>query len=154
MQRVKTILAKHPFFKGLDKRYIGLITGCAYNVSFDSGQVIFREGEEADRFYIIRDGRIALEVVMGHEREPIIIQVIGEGDVLGWSWLFPPYRWRFDARAVAPTQAIVIDGKYLRSKCEEDHTLGYELMKRFAYLIEQRLRAVRSQNPDMYAIHA
>jgi CRP-like cAMP-binding protein len=97
---------------------------------------------------------VALEAVSSLGRESIIIQVIGEGDVLGWSWLFPPHRWHFDARTVAPTVAIALDGKYLRTKCEKDHDLGYELMKRFAHIIEQRLRAVRSQNPDMYAIHA
>jgi CRP-like cAMP-binding protein len=154
MQRLKTILAKHPFFKGLDQRYLQLIIGCASDVHFDAGEFIFREGEEANQFYIIRQGKVALETVVISEREPIIIQVIGEGDVLGWSWLFPPHRWRFNARTVTPTQAIALDGKYLRTKCEEDHNLGYELMKRFAYIIEQRLRAMRLQNPDMYAIHA
>jgi CRP/FNR family transcriptional regulator, cyclic AMP receptor protein len=154
MQRLKTILAKHPFFKGLDQRNLQLIVGCASDVHFDSGEFILREGEEANQFYIIRQGRVTLEAVLAPGREPIIIQVIGEGDVLGWSWLFPPHSWHFDARAVAPTQAIALDGKYIRTKCEEDHDLGYELMKRFAHIIEQRLRAVRSQNPDMYAVHA
>ncbi len=154
MRGLKTILSKHPLFKGLDKHYLQLIVDCASDVHFNSGDLIFREGEEADQFYIIRQGRVALEVVLVPGREPIIIQVIGEGDVLGWSWLFPPYRWHFDARAVAPTQAIALDGKFLRTKCEKDHHLGYQLMKRFANIIEKRLRAMRLQNPDMYAIHA
>ena len=154
MQRLKTVLSKHPLFKGLDKRYLQLIVDCASNVHFNSGDVILNDGEEANQFYIIRQGRVALEVVLSPGREPIIIQVIGEGDVLGWSWLFPPYRWHFDAQAVAPTQAIALDGKFLRTKCEKDHHLGYELMKRFANIIERRLRAMRLQNPDMYAIHA
>jgi CRP/FNR family cyclic AMP-dependent transcriptional regulator len=154
MQRLKTTLAKHPFFRGLDQRYLNLIIGCASNARFDSGEFILHEGEEANQFYIIRQGRVALEAVLAPGREPIIIQIIREGDVLGWSWLFPPHRWHFDARAVAPTEAIVLDGKYIRTQCEKNHDLGYELLKRFAQIIEQRLQAIRSQNPDMYAVHA
>jgi CRP-like cAMP-binding protein len=154
MQRLKTILSKHQLFKGLDKRCLQLIVDCASSVHFNSGDIIFHEGEEANQFYIIQQGRVVLEVVLVSGREPIIIQVIGEGGILGWSWLFPPYRWHFDARAIETTQAIAIDGKFLRTKCEKDHHLGYELMKRFANIIEMRLRAMRLQNPDMYAIHA
>ncbi|MCI0454101.1 MAG: cyclic nucleotide-binding domain-containing protein [Candidatus Dadabacteria bacterium] len=154
MQKLKTVLSKNQLFKGLDKRYLQLIVDCASDVHFNSGDIIFHEGEEANQFHIIREGRVALEVVLASGREPIIIQVIGEGDILGWSWLFPPYRRHFDARAVTNTKAIAIDGKYLRTKCEKDHHLGYELMKRFTILIEKRLRGMRLQNPDMYAIHA
>ena len=154
MQKIKTILAKHPIFKGLDKRYIQLISDHASTVSFNPGDLIFREGDEADLFHVILQGKVALEVILAPDRDPITIQNIGEGDVLGWSWLFPPHRRRFDARVITPTQAIAVDGKFLRKKCEEDHDLGYELMKRFALLIEQRLRAVRLQNPNMYAVHA
>src|ERR1700752_2305823 len=127
MERLKTTLSKHPFFKGLDKDHLQLIVGCASNVRFDSGEFILREGEEANQFYIIRQGKVALEAVSVSGREPIIIQVIGEGDVLGWSWLSPPHRWHFDARTIEPTEAIALDGKYIRTKCEEDHDLGYEL---------------------------
>ncbi len=154
MQKLKTVLSKNQLFKGLDKRYLQLIVDCASDVHFNSGDIIFREGEEANQFHIIREGRVALEVMLASGREPIIIQVIGEGDILGWSWLFPPYRRHFDARAVTDTKAIAIDGKYLRTKCEKDHHLGYELMKRFTNIIEKRLRGMRLQNPDMYAIHA
>jgi CRP-like cAMP-binding protein len=143
MHTLEPILIELPFLKGLDQRYIELIAECASNVRFNAGEVILREGEEADRFYIIRHGKVALEVAFVPEREPITIQTIGEGDVLGWSWLFPSYRWRFSARAVAPTEAIALDGKYLRTKCDEDHDLGYELLKRFAQIIEQRFQAMR-----------
>jgi CRP/FNR family cyclic AMP-dependent transcriptional regulator len=143
MHTLEPILAELPFLKGLDQRYIEVIVGCASNVRFNAGELILREGEEADQFYIIHHGKVALEVAFVPEREPITIQTIGEGDVLGWSWLFPPYRWRFSARAVAPTEAIALDGKYLRTKCDEDHDLGYELLKRFAQIIEQRFQAMR-----------
>ena len=91
---------------------------------------------------------------MAQEREPIIIQYVGDNDILGWAWLFPPHKWHFNARVISPTKAISIDGTMIRKKCEEDHDLGYELMKRFAGIIEQRLRSVRSQNQNMYAVHA
>jgi CRP/FNR family transcriptional regulator, cyclic AMP receptor protein len=143
METLDSILVEFPLFKGLDQRYIQLIAGCASDVRFNSGAFILREGEEADQSYIIRHGKVALEVAFVPEREPITIQTIGEGDVLGWSWLFAPYRWRFSARAVTPTQAIALNGKYLRTKCDEDHELGYELLKRFAQIMEQRFQAMR-----------
>jgi len=140
METLKGILAEHPFLTGLKDRHLDLLVGCASNVRFDAGQFILREGEEANQFYLIRHGKVALEVLApGHG--PIIILTLGEGEVLGWSWLVPPYRWRFDARAVELTRAIVLDGKCLRTKSEEDHDLGYELLKRFAHIIEKRLAA-------------
>lgn len=154
MERLKTKLAKHSIFKGLDKRYVQLIADHASTISFKPGDVIFREGEEANQFYLLEEGMVVLEVALSPDRDPIVIQSIGEGAVLGWSWLFPPHRRRFQARAITTARAIAIDGKFLRTKCEADHDLGYELMKRFALLIEQRLRAVRIQNPDMYVVHA
>jgi len=140
METLRGILAGHPFLCGLADRHLDLLTGCASNVRFDAGQFILREGEEANQFYLIRHGKVALEVsALG--RGPIIILTLGEGEVLGWSWLVPPYRWRFDARAVELTHAIALDGKCLRTKSEEDHDLGYELLKRFAHIIEKRLAA-------------
>jgi len=154
MEKPKTTLAKHPIFKGLKKNYIELIAEHASTASFNAGDTIFHEGDEANQFHIIQEGMVVLEAVLSPDRDPIIIQSVGEGEVLGWSWLFPPHRRRFQGRAVTSAKAIVVDGKFLRKQCEKDHDLGYELMKRFAVLIEQRLRAVRLQNPDMYAVHA
>ncbi|MBZ5514159.1 MAG: cyclic nucleotide-binding domain-containing protein [Acidobacteriia bacterium] len=143
-ETLKGILAGHPFLSGLEDRHLDLLVGCACNVRFDAGQFILREGEEANQFYLIRHGKVALEVLApGHG--PIIILTLGEGEVLGWSWLVPPYRWRFDARAVELARAIALDGKCLRTKSEEDHDLGYELLKRFAHIIEKRLAATRLQ---------
>ena len=140
METLRGILVGHPFLSGLEDRHLDLLVGCASNVRFDAGQFILREGEEANQFYLIRHGKVALEVsAPGHG--PIIILTLGEGEVLGWSWLVPPYRWKFDARAVELTRAIVLDGKCLRTKSEQDHDLGYELLKRFAHIIEKRLAA-------------
>jgi len=153
MQTLEPILAEHPFLKGLDPQYLKLLVGCASNVRFNAGQFIFREGEEANQFYMIRQGKVALEILAA-ERGPITLQTVGEGDVLGWSWLIPPYRWRFDALALELTRAIALDGKCLRQKSEEDHNLGYELLKRFSTIIVERLEATRLQLLDVYRAHS
>lgn len=119
---------------------------------FNPGQYIFREGEEADQFYIIREGKVALGIFTP-EKGSMIIDTLGNDEVLGWSWLIPPYNWRFDALAVELTRAIALDGKCLRKKCEDDHDVGYELLKRFSLIIEQRLEAARMQLLDLYAIN-
>ena len=152
MQTLEPYLAEHPFLKGLDPRHLNIIVGCASNVRFDAEQYILREGEEATNFYIIHHGKVALEIFTS-DRGPITIQTIGEGDVLGWSWLIPPYQWHYDARAIEPTSAIALDAKCLRIKCEEDHDLGYELLKRFTRVITQRLEATRLQLLDVYGVH-
>jgi len=149
MDNLERIIGELPFLKGLDQQYIQLITGCASNIKFEPNQYLIREGEEANHFYIIRQGKIAVEV-FGAERGSLIIDTLQEGEVLGWSWLIPPYQWHFDARAVEMTRAIALDGKCLRNKCEQDHNLGYELLKRFAHVIEQRLQATRLQLLDLY----
>mgnify|MGYP001615923844 CR=1 FL=1 len=149
METLEPILREHPFFAGLTHEHLTLIVGCASNVRFDAGKFIFREGEEANQFYLIRHGKVAVEVYAA-ERGSITIQTLGEGEVLGWSWLLPPYQWQFDARAVELTRAIALDATCLRKKCEEDHHLGYELLKRFAHLIEDRLQAMRLQLLNVY----
>ncbi|MBI4278930.1 MAG: cyclic nucleotide-binding domain-containing protein [Armatimonadetes bacterium] len=149
MHTLEPILAEHPFLKGLRPAQLQVLVGCASNVRLDAGQYVFREGEEANRFYILRAGRVALEVFVPG-RGPVVIETVGEGDVLGWSWLFPPYQWHFDARALDLTRAIALDGDCLRRKCEEDHDLGYELLKRFAQVIMHRLQATRLQLLDVY----
>lgn len=146
-----SIIREHTFFRGLDERYIEFITGCAKNIRFEPGQYIFREGDPADQFYFIREGLVSVEITVP-ERGPATVQTIGEGDVLGWSWLAPPYRWHFDARALRETRALDFDGKCLRTKCDEDHDLGYEIMKRFTNVVSERLDATRLQLLDLYGV--
>jgi CRP/FNR family transcriptional regulator, cyclic AMP receptor protein len=150
METLERIIAEHPFFADLDAQYTDLLIGCASNVRFDPGVYILKEGEEANAFFLIRHGRVAVEIY-APQRKPTIIETLGEGEILGWSWLLPPYHWRFHARAVEPMRAIALDGKCLRTKCEENHDLGYELLKRFAKIIERRLEAVQLQLVDVYA---
>jgi len=151
MRTLEGILAEHPFFNGWEPRYLQLAVGCASNVRFDAGEFVFQEGEEANTFYLIREGRVALEVVFPG-RGAVTIETLEGGELLGWSWLIPPYRWRFDARAVKMTRAIALDGKCLRGKCEEDHELGYKLVKEVASSLGQRLDATRMRLLDMYGI--
>ena len=149
MKTIDVIIGEHPFFKGMQPEYIQFLAGCASNVTFNAGDMVFREGENADHFYIIRHGVIAIEA-HDHRRGAISIQTVVENDVLGWSWLFPPYRWHYDARAMTLVRATAFDGKCLRDKCETDHSLGYDLMKRFARIMMERLQATRMQVMDIY----
>lgn len=148
-----TILREHPFFQGLAEQHLQIIAGCAKNVRFDAGEVIFRQGEPADQFYLIREGQVAVEVAVPH-RGALTLLTVGDGEMLGWSWLFEPYRWRFDARAQRPTRALAFDAACLRGKCETDHDLGYEFMKRFARMAIERLETTRMQLLDFYSAHA
>jgi CRP/FNR family transcriptional regulator, cyclic AMP receptor protein len=149
VQTIEPLLAKHLFFQGLAPEHLKLIVGCSTNVIFDPDQFLFREGEDANTFYVIRSGRVQVET-FSPKHGPITIQTAGEGEVLGWSWLIPPYHWRFDAKATDQVRVIAIDGKCLREKCEDDHNLGYELMRRFALIIAERLEATRLQLLDVY----
>jgi CRP-like cAMP-binding protein len=148
-QTLEPILAEHPFFQGLPPEDIRLLTGCASNVVFKAGETVCREGDEANLFYLIRQGRVALEIY-APERGQVTLQTIGAGEVVGWSWLIPPYKWRFDVRAVELVRAIALDGKCLRGKCDENPRLGYELLKRVAQVFTERLLATRLQLLDVY----
>jgi CRP/FNR family cyclic AMP-dependent transcriptional regulator len=149
METLERILAEHPFLKGLDKPHLKLITGCASNVVFKAGEFLFREGDDANLFYFIREGRVVIETFIPN-KGPIAIQSRTAGEVTGWSWMVPPYRWHFDARAMEQTRAIALDGKCLRGKMEDDHDFGYEMMRRFALLMAERVEATRLQLMDVY----
>jgi len=151
METLEGLIAEHPLFEGLEMRHLKFLVGCASNVRFEPGQFVFREGGEANQCYLIRHGKVTLEID-APPRGSIIIQTLGEGNVLGWSQIFPPYRWKFSARAIELTRAIALDGKCLREKSEEDHDLGYELLKRFARVIQERLQATRLQLINIYAV--
>jgi CRP/FNR family cyclic AMP-dependent transcriptional regulator len=129
------------------------IVGCAMNVRFPEGEHLIREGELANKFFLVRTGRVALEIDISG-RGGLRIQTIGSGEVLGWSWLISPYRWHFNAVAVMDTRAIALDADCLRAKCESDQHFGYEMLKRLAVVMEKRLEATRIQLIDMYGITA
>ena len=143
------VLARHPLFSGLDPKHVELVAGCASNERFDAGQQILQEGQPADRFYLIRYGRVSVEVY-APGRGRLTIQTLHKGDALGWSWIVQPYRWHHDARAVELTRALAFDGACLRKKSEDDPVFGYAILQRFAPLIAQRLERAELQLLDVY----
>ena len=116
---------------------------------FAEGEVLFREGDRADMFWVVRHGSVALETFVP-ARGAITIETLEAGEVVGWSWLFAPYRWHFDARALSLVRATAFDGACLRGKCEDDPRLGYELMSRFAQVVIERLQWTRLRLLDVY----
>jgi CRP-like cAMP-binding protein len=147
------ILRQHPFLFGLSDEHMKTLIGCATNVHFTEGEHLIREGELANRFFLIRTGRVALEIeVSGKGR--LRIQTTGPGEVLGWSWLISPYRWHFSGVAVADARAVSLDAECLRKKCDADPTFGFEMLKRLAVVMENRLEATRLQLLDMYDLPA
>jgi CRP/FNR family cyclic AMP-dependent transcriptional regulator len=152
IRTVDQLIGASRLFADLLPHHLELIAGCASTARVEAGDYLFREGEQADTFYVLRRGTVALEThVPG--RQPARLMTLHEEDVLGWSWLFPPYRWHFDAVATEPVRAVAFDGACLRTKCAEDHHLGYELMRRFAQIMVSRLHATRLQMLDVYGIN-
>ena len=139
VESLATRVALHPFLVGMNRRQLALLTSCAMTVQFNRGQVIFREGDLADRFYLIETGKVNLESSGG----------LGD-PMLGWSWMFPPHIWTFTACAVEPTTAIFFDGASLQESCEEDHSFGYELLKRMNLVMYQRMQTTRSKMLDLH----
>jgi CRP-like cAMP-binding protein len=143
------LLDQHPFFAGMQEAPRKIIAGCGRNEVFHAGDFVFREGEPADRFFLLRHGSVAIEVqVPGHA--PLVVETIEAGEVVGWAWLVPPHKWTYDARARTLVRAISLDGACLRGKCDDDHSVGYEIFKRFIPVIAARLTAVRLQLVDIY----
>lgn len=139
-----TRVALHPFLAGMNRTQLALLTDCAMDVRFEPGELIFREGEPAKHFYLIETGKVILES-NGRFAKPVVIDTVGAGELLGWSWMFPPYAWHFTARAVEPTEAMFFYGPVLREYCERNHSLGYELLKRMSAVMTKRLQAARGK---------
>ena len=148
MDNLERFLKDHEFFQGLENEYLELLAGCAINTRFRANEYIFKEGEESNHFYMIRDGLVSIQIPL-QSGGALTIQNVGKNDIIGWSWLFPPHYWRFNAIAKKDTKAIALDGECLRLKCDQNHELGYELTKRFAIVIEKRLEATRMQLLDI-----
>jgi CRP-like cAMP-binding protein len=142
-------LLGHPFFKGMKEEDVRTIADCGEDASFEVGQVIFRQNETAIRFFVILEGAVSLEIQSG-EQAPLVIQTRGGGSVLGWSWIFPGEEWKFNATVLKPVKAIVINTPCLHSKIKNDTELGFELMRRFAGIMVDRLQATRLQLMDIY----
>ncbi|HXX91004.1 MAG TPA: cyclic nucleotide-binding domain-containing protein [Acidimicrobiales bacterium] len=146
---IAELVAHHPLLAGLPGDTIDHVAGCARNVALAAGELLLAEGEPADTLYLLRRGRVALEV-HGPGRGRLVVETLRPGDAVGWSWLFPPYRWHFDARALEPVGAIALDGACLRAKADEDPAFGYELLRRVSAVMLERLQATRLRLLDLY----
>jgi CRP/FNR family cyclic AMP-dependent transcriptional regulator len=150
IEPLATRVALHPFLAGMNHTQLTLLTDCATSRHFNTNQTILREGEFANGFYLVETGKVALESEVRFG-ESIAIQIIGAGDLLGWSWMFPPYVWQFTARAIEPTTTLFFYAAILREYCEKDHSLGYELLKRISAVMVTRLQAAHDQ---MLSLHS
>lgn len=149
IRQIDDLLAGHALFKDLPAEHVSLLAGCAINMILEPGETIFRQDEPADGFYLLRRGRVAVEIAVAG-RGPIVVETLGPDDLLGWSWIVPPYRWHFDAKALELTRAIRFDGACIRAKFEEDPRLGYEMLSRFVGVVSERLNATRLRLLDLY----
>jgi CRP-like cAMP-binding protein len=150
MRAIEELLGDVPALQALAPEHRDTLAGCACNQVFERGARIMRQGDPADAFYVIREGRVALETVVP-TRGAVILQTLEDGDLLGWSWLVPPYRTAFDARSMGTTHAIAFDGACLRGKCEADPALGYDLLKLLSGVFVERLQDTRLRLLDLYA---
>jgi CRP/FNR family transcriptional regulator, cyclic AMP receptor protein len=149
VEGLERIVLAHPFFAGFEAELGQMVSGCARNLRFNPGDYLFHGGDEANEIFLIRQGVVSLEIAAPGEA-PTVFATEREGEIVGAAWLVPPYRWRFDARAVSLTRAIGIDARCLREKCEADNHLGYEMMKRFLPVVARRLDETRLQMLDVY----
>jgi CRP-like cAMP-binding protein len=152
MESIKDLINEHPFFKDFIPEHIEKVTEIASEVSFNPGQYIFRDGEDANLFYLIGRGIISLEVYVPNGG-PVTLGRLNAGDVLGWSWLYPPHQWHFDARALEAVRMIDLDGRVLRKMIEEDHEFGFQMMKKISLVMEDRLQATRVKLMEVYDIY-
>jgi len=148
-QSTEDYLSTHTFFSGLDDSYRKFLSNSVTELQIKKGGVLFKQGDRADKFYLLRKGQVSVQVpaLMGQSLE---IQTLGEDQVLGWSWLIPPYRWIFLARAVEDSELLEFDGGAILARCEEDPKFGYELFKCFAALMSERLGAARQKMMDQW----
>jgi hypothetical protein len=143
-------LGDHPFLRSLPSSYLRIMAECAEPREYSAGSVIFREGDIADRFFLIQCGKVSLEAHVPPRGE-LAVQNLGADDVLGWSWLFPPFVWHFQARAIEPTRVVSFNGAHLLIACERNHEFGYDLMKRLAQVLIRRLQATQGHLIKLHA---
>lgn len=151
MSSVSDGIAEHALFGGLKEQHLKILVDSASEVSMLRDQIIFRHGESADHFYIIEGGRVSLDIAVPG-RGIIPVQTLHAGEALGWSWIFRPFRWQFDARALEETIAVSFDAERVRRAIEADHEFGYQMMMRFSMVMMERLQATRLRLVDVYGV--
>jgi CRP-like cAMP-binding protein len=146
-------LAGHPFLHGMPRDHLAVLADTARDVTFPARHRLFEDGGSATRFWLIQSGHVTLDLyVPGQSR--MKIDSIGMGELLGWSWLFPPYRWAFGAVSASPVEAFEFDGRMVRARCESDPALGYELTRRLALVVAKRLQATRVRLTTAFSLPA
>lgn len=141
---IRAAVAEQELFRGLDPEFVEALSAHAVEREFADNELVFRQGAPAETFYLVGDGLIVIEIP-AIEGPPLELQRLGRGELLGWSWLIPPYRWNFQARAEGSTRVLVFDGRAIRARCEQDPRLGYAVFKRFAQLMSERLEEARAK---------
>jgi CRP/FNR family transcriptional regulator, cyclic AMP receptor protein len=149
---IDRLLAQHPFFAGLEPDDARFVAACGFNRVVDAGEFVFRAGDPADQFFVVRSGRVAVELY-APGRGPLILDTVGEGAVLDAAWLVPPYRWQFDARAITVVRLVALDATCVRARCEEHPEMGYRLMRHTAVIMQERLESARVRLLDLYGAH-
>lgn len=149
---IRKLLSEHSFFEGLTPQQLDFLAGVAREERFQAREIIRREGDPADEFHLVLDGRVAVEMFT-HDRGPVTIQTVCAGEIIGWSWLLEPYAWHYDAEAIEPTHVIAFDAKKVREECATSSHFGYKLFSRFVPVIVDRLQATRMQLLDLYRVH-
>ncbi len=149
MRSIPSFLHDHPFFAGFAPPVVDQLASCATDATYAENETIFTEGDHADAFYLIRHGRVAVQMHLP-AGGAVILDTVDDGGALGWSWLVPPYRWAFDARASRLTTAVAFDADCLRRACEEDPIVGFLLMRRVNEVMMHRLHAARVRLVDLY----
>lgn len=153
LKTVADFVREHALFEGMDSAQVEFIAGCGELHRFAAGHYLARENEPADYFYLLLEGRAMIETHR-HNQPPAPLLTLNDGDVIGWSWLVPPYRWQFDVRAVSDLRSVRLDGRCLRQKCESDTRLGFELLRRLAAMMAARIHGTRFQLLDVYGANA
>ncbi|MFH0899389.1 MAG: cyclic nucleotide-binding domain-containing protein [Pseudomonadota bacterium] len=149
MDDLEPVLRDHQFLRGFREDLVEFMVGCATEASFAPGEFLIKEGGDANVMFLIRSGRVALEIDMPG-KGPVDLETLEPGDIVGISWLFPPFRWTMDVRAVDSVTALAFDAQCLRSKMEADNSLGYAIAKRLIARLGERLKRARLQRLDMY----
>ncbi len=149
MEDLAKLLQELPFFAGMSSGDVDEVVSCATTMSFPAGLHLFHEGEPADRFYVVREGRVALEIYVP-SKGALSLDSVEPGEIVGLSWLFSPHRWQMDARAVTDLRVVAIDGDCLRNKCDANPRFGYDLMQRLSRVAQQRMHSARLRLLDLY----
>ena len=153
MNTLESLIETHPFTKDINPRFLHLLNECAMYERFGNDQQIFHESFEADRFYLVHAGRIAIQTFVPGTGMTTI-QTVGPGEALGWSWLYPPYRWHFTATTLEPVEAAGLCARTLRDRMIENHEFGYEIAMRVGHVLLERLQATRLRLLQMYGVPA